>query len=178
MTTTFGGFADATLGRLLVLVLVASGLLVTLLLSIARAWIVPWPMLAKTECVDGERICPDCPATPAAPSTCPLPVPACADGFCATDEDCASCPADCGCDDADECRQNAAGFHACTPAPPPQKVDKPPPRARCGDGKCSPRRGEDCKNCLGDCGCSDLETCRLRGTRYACGPVTLGAPPR
>lgn len=59
----------------------------------------------------------------------------CGDNICTLNEDCSSCPTDCG---------------SCTPA-------NETPTNYCGDGSCN--GGETCNTCLADCGECTISTC-------------------
>jgi MYXO-CTERM domain-containing protein len=71
--------------------------------------------------------------------------PWCGDGACGPDETCASCPADCACDDAHVCVEGACEPRPCDPV--------------CSGREC----GDD--GCGGSCGeCPKGDVCRADGT--------------
>jgi hypothetical protein len=128
----------------------------------------------------GLNYCFKCPTTPV-----------CGDGFCARGkgEQCYTCPQDCSCDGY-TCGEMGPGWYypdeeqRCTDAcndecqikldckgkvclaPHLQKAYclQCPNLARCGDGACQPRRGENCETCVADCGtCVQPKTCGEMG---------------
>ena len=68
----------------------------------------------------------------------PIP-PGCGDAICTSDEDCGTCPDDCGCAPGSQCVGRQCG-------------------GACGDGICAPDV-EGCGNCLQDCPCQEGEAC-------------------
>ena len=81
----------------------------------------------------------------------------CGDGTCATidGEDCASCPADCGCETSEACRQGVCA-------------------TVCGDGACSAEHSEDCSSCPADCGCEASQNEICQQGACVCVPQCLG----
>ncbi len=126
---------------------------------------------AEPGCVDGGCQACVCAAEPAccsdgwtaqcavmAHSSCAgscLDCDLCGNGFCGPTEDCADCPADCGCEDYDACTDDVcaqqppgSGSFVCRNVAVPEC---------CGDGVCEGE--ETCRTCREDCGCDDGDAC-------------------
>ncbi len=95
----------------------------------------------------------------------------CGNGVCDRGEDCASCPADCGCADGAVC-ENGVCTQVIEDARDSTQADdgvagQDVPKdvsgdegtgMMCGNGVCDP--GEDCASCPVDCGCADGAVCK------------------
>ncbi len=103
----------------------------------------------------GDGVCDideDCETCPADCGECPPPPPECGDGVCDINEDCETCPADCGeCPPPPpECGDGVCDIDEDCETCPADCGECPPPPPECGDGVCD--IGEDCETCPADCG--------------------------
>ncbi|MFW5878736.1 MAG: Kelch repeat-containing protein, partial [Myxococcota bacterium] len=86
----------------------------------------------------------------------------CGDGTCDADEDCATCPDDCG---------TCCGDGTCDPAQNEDCWTCPADCGSCcGDGACNPSHDETCLSCPADCGCPAGSTCDPETETCVCAP--------
>ena len=100
----------------------------------------------------------------------------CGDQFCSVNEDCNTCPGDCGqclyqptCPDkicsADENCETCPGD--CGSCPIKIETTEVPPGSQCGNQQCE--SGEDCNNCSNDCGQCPITTETTKIPKEQCG---------